>query len=46
MTMMTYTDAIELSSIAILGNTTESGQKFTTENIGKLQISIKFATDS
>ncbi len=29
-----------------LGNTTENGQKFTTENIGKLLISIKLTTDS
>ncbi len=29
-----------------LGNTTESGQIFTTENISKLLISIKSTTDS
>ena len=29
-----------------LRNTTESGQKFTTENIGKLLINIKLTTDS
>ena len=28
-----------------LGNTTESGQKFTTEDIGKLLIIIKLTTD-